>query len=269
MVWWFTSTRHDLAIKAWTRTWLRASLPDRFIQTLFMGLPWWMFWAGVSLITQSEGPLLIFGPVPWLFWIADAVTDHFHTNGDLTNLMTQDDVVLATRAEYVGGHPELPHGRFAYLVLRGDRQNPMLTLSFPGQNDHEDSFDIPLLDIAKTTPASETEESLAGQLLASLSEKPGKMFASERVTLNVDYQGAGGRKHNVELTSFFQGNDEIRNWRNYLVCAQAEADTGVTPFGPWKSLREAEAQQEEEATSHDGTGDGNKVQPTRRAFERR
>ncbi len=267
MVWWFTSTRHELAI-GWARTWLGASFADRFFHTLFIGLPWWAFWGFVSLMSRSQDPLFLFGWVPWLFWIVDAIVERQHTNGDLNNLMSHDDVVLATRAEYVGGHPELPHGRFAYLTLEGDRENPTMTITFPGPNEEDDSFDIPLLDIEKTKPESDADQSLTSTLLATLTERPGRFLAGERVTLNVDYHGPGGRKHTVELTSFYHGNDEIRNWRNYLICAQAEADTGARPFGPWKSLKRAPAQ--EEVISDDGaTGDGGKVQPARRAFERR
>lgn len=270
MVWLFSSVHHELAISPRVRTWLRASFADRFLHTFVLGLPWWAFWAFVSLITRSADPLFFFGWVPWLFWILDAVVDHFHTNGALNRLMTEEDVVLATRAEYVGGHPELPHGRFAYLTIRGHRENPMLTITFPRVQrvSHEqgsDSFDIPLLDIAKTAPKAERDESLTGTLLATLVERPGRLFGGERVTLNVDYQGPGGRKHKVEFTSFFRGSDEIRNWRNHLVCAQAEADTGTKPFGPWKSLKPAP----EEVIAHAASGDGGKVPAKSRAFERR
>jgi hypothetical protein len=233
-----------------------------------IGLPWWALWIVFSFAADSPEVLLVFGSLPWLFWALDAMVDHFHTNGYIAKLTSSDDVALATRAEYVGGHPQLPHGRFAYLTLDGSQENPTLTLIFPelGETqDFENFFEIPLLDINKTDPKSESELSLTGAVLASLTERPGRMFAGERVTLNIDYQGPGGRKHKVELTSFFHGNDEIRNWRNYLVCAQAEADTGIKPFGPWKSLQPAP----QEVSSHDGSGNGSKLQPARRAFERR
>jgi hypothetical protein len=269
MVWWFTSTRHESAITPLVRTWIRASFFDRFFLTFIYGVPWWGFWLVVSAISRDTNLIGLMGWVPWLFWIVDAIVDHYHTNGDIKNLMSRDDVVLATRAEYVGGHPRLPHGRFAYLALKGSRQNPNLALTFPTQDGKGQSFDIPLLDISETEPETEHEESLTQQilepLLTSLSYRPGHLFKDERVTLNVGYQGLAGRKHTVEFTSFFRGNDEIRDWRNYLVCAQAEADTGITPFGPWKSLKA----EPEEVTSGDGSRDGDKVQPARRAFERR
>ncbi len=238
---------------------------DRFFITLVMGVPWWIFWAIVSAAGHSAVPLALFGWAPWLFWFLDAAIDHYHVNGDITELMRQPHVVLATRAEYVGGHPLLPHGRFCYLTLRGTQENPMLTMEFPNQNAEPDRFDVPLLDIAKTTPKAEPEQTLTGAVLASLNERAGRFFSGERVTLTVDYQGPGGRKHKVDLTSFFRGADEIRNWRNYLVCAQAEADTGTKPFGPWKSLKSAP----KEVATDDGDRQGDKVQPARRAFERR
>ncbi len=179
--------------------------------------------------------------------------------------MTQPHVVLATRAEYVGGHPKLPHGRFCYLTLRGTQQNPMLTMEFPVQNAESHTFDVPLLDIAKTAHKAEAEQTLTGAVLASLNERAGRFFSGERVTLTVDYEGPGGRKHKVDLTSFFRGGDEVRNWRNYLVCAQAEADYGEKPFQPWKSL----TPEPKEEKADDGDREGDKVQPARRAFERR
>lgn len=243
---------------------MRASFPDRVVLMFILGMPWWFFWALVSAAVGDTTPLGLFGSLPWLFLILDAIVERIVTSGDITRMTAKGDVVLATRAEYVGGHPQLPHGRFAYLTLRGDREIPLLTIYFPSQDGDGDSFDIPVLDIDKTKPESEKEASLSGTLLATLTEKPGRFFG-ERVTLNVDYQGPGGRKQKVELTSFFHGADEIRNWRNYLICAQAEADTGNTPFGPWKSLKSTP----QEETSDDGAGDGSKVQPSRRAFERR
>ncbi len=42
-----------------------------------------------------------------------------------------DDVIMATRCEYQGGHPQLPHGRFAYLLLEGTREDPNITIGFP------------------------------------------------------------------------------------------------------------------------------------------
>lgn len=291
MVWWYASTRHLLAISPWVRMLLRSSFIDKCIHTLIWGMLWWIPLGFVSLATRNADLFFIVGWAPWGLLLLEIAIDRNHTNSDIQNLMAGDDVVLATRAEYIGGHPQLPHGRFAYLSICGSQENPLLRVTFPGLRREEvtrpsasqdgstpgtikmvvttredNFFDIPLLDISKTMPKYETVESLAGTLLASLSEKPGKMFSEERVTLNVDYQGAGGRKHRVEFTSFFRGNDEIRNWRNYLVCAQAEADTGVKPFEPWKSLKKTTPPEE---PNDDSSGNGSKVQPARRAFKRR
>jgi hypothetical protein len=33
-----------------------------------------------------------------------------------------------------------------------------------------------------------------------------------------------------------EGSAKVQNWRNFVVCIQAEADMGKSPYGPWKSL---------------------------------
>jgi len=53
--------------------------------------------------------------------------------------------------------------------------------------------------------------------------------------LNIEYTSAG-RKYQIELGSFLRGNDEVQQWKNFLTCTQAEADTGKVPYGPWKTL---------------------------------
>jgi len=265
MVWLLTKASHSASIGGWARQWLSGSATDRLIQISVPGVFWAVVWGALAFSGDSDTLFYTVGLAPWYFWVLDAVVDHLHTNGELSKLMSREDVVLATRAEYVGGHPLLPHGRFAYIMIRGSQQNPLLSIHFPSVQGDGENFDVPLLDFEKTEPKSEREQSLTETLLASLDERAGGLFKSERVTLNVDYHGLGGRKHRVELTSFFRGNDEIRNWRNYLVCAQAEADTGVKPFGPWKSLKPAP----EEVISHAPSGDGSKVPAARRAFERR
>lgn len=239
MIWWFTSTRHDLSITGWTRRWIAGSLLDRLVMLLTPATAWWLLTGLFALSSKSYGAAIILGSVPIAFWILDAIIDHYHVRGDLAKYLSQDDVILATRCEYVGGHPQLPHGRFAYLLLEGSRQNPNLTLGFPAPPGQAIEFySMPVLDLDKTKPESSTEQSTLGSMLAGLDEKAGKMFQAERVTLVVHYAGDAGRKHKVELTHFFHGNDEVRTWRNYLVCVQAEADTGVKPHEPWKSLKD-------------------------------
>lgn len=239
MIWWFSSTRHDMAIGSFARRWIAGGMLDRLIMLIIPASVWWFFTSFFFLDPDTFAIGLLLGAFPWLFWVADAIVDHYHVKGDLAKYLSQDDVILATRCEYVGGHPQLPHGRFAYLLLEGTRQNPSLSVGFPAPPGQPiESLSMPVLDLNKTKPESQSEQSLAGSILAALDEKAGKAFQSERVTLVVDYAGHAGRKHKVELTHFFHGNDEIRNWRNYLVCAQAEADTGIRPHEPWKSLKD-------------------------------
>jgi len=212
-------------------------------------------------------------------WIVDAIVDKRVTTGAIARLMARDDVVLATRAEYIGGHPRLPHGRFVYLTISGTRENPILSMLFPGNEKlDEETFEIPLLDLDKMDEKKGEAESITGSILAAISEKPGKVLAGERVMLTIRYQGPGGRRHLVEFSSFYHGNDEVRNWRNYLVCAQAEADTGIEPRGPWKSLQPEEPVLAGTVpmgeVSHDGSGNGtgNGQAPSARsrsAFDRR
>ena len=288
MIWRFTAGSHEASISPWVRNWIRSSMINRLFALFPLACVWWFAWAFIAAIAKSSGLFGFMAIVPFLFWLLDGFVDARVTSGQLKKLMTRDDVVLATRAEYIGGHPRLPHGRFMYLTLSGTREQPFLTIVFPsagelvsddgewrlGESSHE-LFEVPLLDIDKHDAKAEEGESPAAELLASLSEKPGKMFSEERVTLNVRYQGLAGRKHIVELSSFYHGGDEVRNWRNYLVCAQAEADTGITPRLPWKSLQSAimanTVPLEEVSIGHgsNGTGNGSKERSTRSAFDRR
>jgi hypothetical protein len=206
------------------------------------------------------------------------IVDHFHVQGDLQKYIYQDDVIMATRCEYQGGHPQLPHGRFAYLLLEGTREDPNITIGFPAPPGQEpDHFSMPLLDYAGSrqergihdSPMGEALQGIIGEMTknTSLREAAGKFLRPERITLTVLYKGAGGREHEVELVNFFHGNGEIRNWRNYLICAQAEADTGVVPFGPWKSLKPGLPLVEEVPSDYSRDGDQRPVR--RSAFARR
>jgi hypothetical protein len=278
MIWWFTARSHGASISPWVRNWIRSSKINRLIILLPFVVAWITAWTVAAILAKSTAvPVLVMATVPFIFWVLEFFLDGRITGGEIRKMMTQKDVVLATRAEYIGGHPRLPHGRFVYLTLSGTRENPILTIVFPTDTPPDENFEIPLLDIDKHEPKAEEAESPAADLLAVLSEKPGKMFAEERVTLNVRYQGLAGRKHIVEFSSFFHGGDEVRNWRNYLVCAQAEADTGVTPRQPWKSLdpdpalAHTVALEEVAHGSRNGTGNGSTAEgsPSRSAFERR
>lgn len=269
MVWWYTCRRHDLSISPWVRQWLRGNMLDRFF-LLFMpaGLVIWVV-AFLMLIGGAAGLGFWIGVIPFAFIVADRIVDGRMVNKDLKRFLAGDEVILATRCEYVGGHPDLPHGRFAYLLLEGTRENPSLTLGFPADEGQEsDFFQMPVLDLDKMKPESGSDDSIAAAMLTSVDEKAGKFLSGERVTLKVDYKGIG-RTHHVEITSFFHGNDEIRNWRNYLVCAQAEADTGKKPFGPWKSLKPGFPTVEAQEARDDAARNGHQGQQRRSAFARR
>jgi hypothetical protein len=286
MIWWFTSTRHDLAIKSWVRQWIGGTMLDRWLQITLIGGVWFVFWNFWILLAIQGGSkaggvvlfLMFIASLPWWFWIADMIVDHFHVQADLQKYTGSDDVIMATRCEYQGGHPQLPHGRFAYLLLEGTREDPNITIGFPappGQT--PDHFTMPLLDYAGSNQEKSQHESPIGEAVAgmigemtknaSLKEAAGKLLRPEKITLTVQYQGMAGRQHGVELVNFFNGNGEIRNWRNYLICAQAEADTGVVPFGPWKSLKPGLPTIQEVAS--DGAGNGSQRPVRRSAFARR
>lgn len=275
MIWWFSSTRHELSINPWVRRWIGGTIFDRWVQITIVGSIWLAFWVFLMVLavlaSRNSDSAFIFlwiGFLPWWFWMLDTVIDHFHVQGDLKRYLATDDVILATRAEYVGGHPQLPHGRFGYLLLEGTREDPNLTIGFPaapGQT--PEHFSMPVLDLTKTKPEKGDSQSIAADMATQINEAVGKFLRAERAVLSVDYQGDASRKHKVELTNFFNGNEEIRNWRNYLICAQAEADTGVTPFGPWKSLRPGFPTVEE--VPSDFAREGPERPPQRSAFARR
>ncbi len=272
MVWWYTSTRHESSIGGFARNWIGGTLLDRFVTASMFGGVTLALAMGLGLLSRSPGMfafLFLLGTTPWWFWTWDAVIDHFHVQGDLAKYLAQDDVVLATRCEYIGGHPNLPHGRFAYLLLEGSRQNPNLSLGFPAPpGEPMTFFSMPVLDLDKTKAETDDAPSVAAAMLAGIHEKAGGLFKSEQTTLSVDYQGHAGRRHKVELTHFFGGSGEVRNWRNYLICAQAEADTGNKPYGPWKSLKDVPPIIEEEVPLG-FSRNGDEVRKPSSAFARR
>ncbi len=239
MIWWYTSIRHERSISTWVRKWLGGSLADRFIQMSGPGFAWFLVWGIVASLFGLRGGFffVIVALVPWVLWLLDAVVDHYHVKGDLQTFLQRDEVLLATRCEYLGGHPELPHGRFAYLVLEGSLQSPALTLMFPESRGDPHRFLMPVLDLQKTKPDKHEADSLAASALSIFNDSAAKFLGADKTKLVVDYEGGAGRKYRVELTNFFNGTGEIYNWRNFLVCVQAEADTGKKPYGPWRSLR--------------------------------
>jgi len=96
-------------------------------------------------------------------------------------------------------------------------------------------FDIPLLDMTGKVSGIDDKFGKPGILKFSLTSASTLIWKGYRAFLNIEYMFAG-RKYNVELSSFLKGNNEVQQWKNYLTCAQAEADTGEMPYGPWKSL---------------------------------
>jgi hypothetical protein len=240
MVWRYSAVRHLSSIGGFARWWLGGGLLDRFVVVTLLGWLWASFWFTFALMSQSPGFIifvfLFICPVPWVLLLVDAWLDARTVQADIASFAAQN-VILATRCEYLGGHPQLPHGRFAYLTLEGTRQNPLLNLVFPRPHGLPwERFPLPLLDLKKTKPEKGSDDSLAADIAASINKDVGRFLRPERLKLVIDYAGYGDRTHKVELTNFFRGNDEIRNWRNYLVCAQAESDTGVVPHEPWISL---------------------------------
>ena len=244
MVWALTKANHTLSCNHWIRWWLRLGLLARFIVVAvvtfaYAALVFPLIVATTpNLANQFLGSRSGTSPfsflsvllwVPILFFVVDAVWDHFGTKSELDRLADQSDVVLATRGEYIGGHPKLPHGRFVYLTLGGTLTAPCLSILLPRSSmlGATDRFEMPVLEVEKTKA-----------MLATVVSRDAVI--GRKVTFQVEYTGLAGRKHNVELSHFFHGSDEVQDWRNYIVCIQAEADTGERPFGPWKSLPKGE-----------------------------
>ncbi len=262
MIWRRTAGNHTAAIGSFARQWLGGSMLDRLIPVTIVGWVWSVVWGLIGIMSQEGGIFLLcllISTVPWILWLLDARLDAQQVETDIA-AFAHGGAILATRCEYLGGHPQLPHGRFAYLLLEGTQQNPNLALVFPTGAlangsipfGGSERFNLPILDLKKTKPEKGSDESPAADIAAAIHKDAGRILRPERLTLVVDFDGSGGRTHKVELTNFFRGNNEIRNWRNYLVCAQAQADTGVTPHEPWVSLK-AEPRAEPDAETSENT----------------
>jgi hypothetical protein len=257
MIWRRTGGNHLAAIGGFPRMWLSWSPLDRLIPVTFLGWAWCAFWGAIGLYAAvSSGSLGIFAfflflvcPIPWVLWLLDAVIDGNQVRDDIQQF-TKEGAILATRCEYLGGHPQLPHGRFVYLLLEGTKQNPVVTVVLPselarpasafGQRPpiEAERFTLPILDLTKMKPTKGSDDSPAADVVTAINKGAGQFLRSERLVFVVDYDGAGGRKHKVEFTNFFHGSNEVRNWQNYIVCAQAQADTGVEPHAPWTALKD-------------------------------
>lgn len=269
MIWRRTAGDHNVSIGSFARMWLGGTLFDRFIMITIIGWIWCAILMLMAIIARSQPMAVLAGLAsfaPWVFLLVDTKLEARYVAADVATF-SREGAILATRCEYIGGHPQLPHGRFAYLTLEGTKQSPNLTLVFPSSP--AERFHLPLLDLTKMKPEKGSDASLAADLVTALHKDAGGFLRPQRLTLVVDYDGAAGRKHKIELTNFFRGNNEIQNWRNYLVCAQAEADTGVRPHEPWKDLADGPAKAEESEMAHAFSGNGHADEQPSSAFGRR
>jgi hypothetical protein len=274
MIWRWSAKSHESSIGAFARQWLGGSMLDRLIPVTMLGWIWFSIWGMIGVWSMQPEQFffcLAIGTLPWWFWLIDAWIDGNTVRRDVQHFLGEG-AILATRCEYLGGHPQLPHGRFAYLTLEGTKENPLLNLVLPQPPGlPTERFPLPLLDLKKTKPEKGSDASPFADVAAAINQSAGKMFRPERLTLVVDYDAAGGRTHKVELTNFFQGNNEIRNWRNYMVCAQAQADTGVRPHAPWKDLKDEPVQPAQDGAKepHAFSRNGHKDEQPSSAFARR
>jgi hypothetical protein len=154
----------------------------------------------------------------------------------------------------------LPHGRFVYLNLSGTRENPQLRVVLPQPAGQQALiFALPLLDVQEASERRELANADLAMGQAMANSLADVRFRSkgwgQQAFLNVAYTGPAGRKHVVEFGNFLLGDEEIQNWRNYIVCSQAEADTGEKPYGPWISLPKEDKQGGGE--KKEGQGEGN------------
>jgi hypothetical protein len=182
MIWYLTKGNHKLAIQPWVRWWLRTGIFGRLVVVIviflaFLGLS--IAAAAMTLYSQYTAaavnpyaPYSQSGGSPflqfiatliglgcklvmillWVGWIIDSIMERKITRDDIKRLMSLPNIVLATRGEYIGGHPELPHGRFVYLVLGNTVRNPCLWINLPkGGKERAVNFGMPLLDLQKAS----------------------------------------------------------------------------------------------------------------------
>jgi len=168
-----------------------------------------------------------------IFFIIDLVWDFLSTRRDLASIAFREDVILATRGEYIGGHPALPHARFVYLIISGTQKDPYIGIILPSFRPVE--YKIPLIDITTTKTSIDDKFGKPGSFNFFLTSITPSIWKGYRSVINIEYSSSG-RKYVVEVGSFIRGNDEVQMWKNYLICARAEADTGKKPYGQWKSL---------------------------------
>jgi len=189
------------------------------------------FISGVTVF--FEFAFLIFALGLFIFFVIDLIWDFIGTRRDLANISFRDDVLLATRGEYIGGHPSLPHARFVYLIISGTQANPYVGIMLPSFQPVE--YKIPLIDVTGAKSDIDDKFGKPGVFNFFLTSITPSIWKGYRSVINIEYISSG-RKYIVEIGSFIRGNDEIQLWKNYLTCAQSEADTGEKPYGQWKSL---------------------------------
>jgi len=187
-----------------------------------------------SIAVFFEFVFLIFVFALSVFFVVDLIWDYLATRLDLTTIAAKKDVILATRGEYVGGHPSLPHARFVYLIISGTQKSPYVGIILPGFQPIE--YKIPLIDITDTKSGIDEKFGKPASIFNfSLTSITPSVWKGNRTAINIEYS-LTGRKYMVEIGSFIRGNDEVQMWKNYLICTRAEADTNEKPYGQWKSL---------------------------------
>jgi len=185
MIWRRTATDHLAAIGSFARMWLSWGILDRLIPVTLIGWLWCAVWFWIGLASQAVDTMLIIiffvWPIPWVLLAMDAWMDKNQVNTDVAQF-GNDGAILATRCEYLGGHPQLPHGRFAYLLLEGTRQNPTLALVFPASlagsttsrmdtnSERSDSerYLLPVLDVGKMKNEKGSDDSPAADIATSI-----------------------------------------------------------------------------------------------------
>lgn len=238
MIWTFTKWHYGASTSRITRWWLRMTAIDKFVITAVVALlafiiSLFSFLGGFSYWLSANLPKFAFAF--FIFFIVDLIWNFFVTQNDFVSMEKRDDVLLATRCEYIGGHPELPDSRFVYFTLGGTKTKPVLSIIFSQFDD--DKYAINLIDITDTKSSIDDKFGKPGGLNVALTGVTPSIWKGYRSTLIVEFVKAG-RKYKAEFGSFSGGNDEVQKWKNYITCIMAEADTGTKPFGEWKSLPE-------------------------------
>lgn len=265
MLWGWIETMHpEWAKKRWVRWYLRTPLLLKIVvwavSLIVIGVLF-LILLGIleSLRWRSFGPIGFFGrtlnffirslqilqgivfavlvllPIPLM--ILDTWADRVRVSTFLDKTSEERGAILATRGEYIGGHPLLPVGRFLYLSLEGSIESPRLSLLVPqGMGKEMKKFTVPVLEVEKTGEKKKEflspEQAMIGTLLT---ERVPRAWG-EKLYFTIDYVSDSGRLQKVLLSSFIGGSEEIQRWSNYIVCAREEALTGETPHGDWESL---------------------------------